>query len=137
MGERPVTVRTLDPPLHEFLPHSAKEQAEVAAQLGITPEAVKAKVDDLYEANLTQTTCGVSRDDAGKSLPLYLARDICRVAHPFATLDQDGVGQLVEMGTRRGRSTSPDLKVGICGKHCGDPALVEFCHRVGMNDETS
>ncbi len=241
MGHRPVTVRTLDPPLHEFLPHSAKEQAEVAAQLGITPEAVKAKVDDLYEANpmlghrgcrlgiaypeitrmqaraileaacivkkegvdvkpeimiplvsikqelvdqeqqvravaeevfrqygirvdyqvgtmielpraaltadkiaetaeffsfgtndLTQTTFGVSRDDAGKFLPLYLARDIWP-ADPFATLDQDGVGELVEMGTRRGRSTRPDLKVGICGEHGGDPASVEFCHRVGMN----
>ena len=241
MGHRPVTVRTLDPPLHEFLPHSAKEQAEVAAQLGISPEAVKAKVDDLYEANpmlghrgcrlgiaypeitrmqaraileaacivkkegvdvkpeimiplvsikqelvdqeqqvravaeevfrqygirvdyqvgtmielpraaltadkiaetaeffsfgtndLTQTTFGVSRDDAGKFLPLYLARDIWP-ADPFATLDQDGVGELVEMGTRRGRSTRPDLKVGICGEHGGDPASVEFCHRVGMN----
>ena len=241
MGERPVTVRTLDPPLHEFLPHTAKEQAEVAAQLGVTPEAVKAKVDDLHEANpmlghrgcrlgiaypeitrmqaraileaaclvkkegidvkpeimiplvgtkkelddqqrqvraiaedvfrqhgitvdylvgtmielpraaltadaiaetaeffslgtndLTQTTYGVSQDDAGKFLPLYLARGIWP-ADPFATLDQEGVGQLVEMGTRKGRSTRPDLKVGICGEHGGDPASVEFCHRVGMN----
>jgi len=241
MGERPVTVRTLDPPLHEFLPHTAKEQAEVAAQLGVTPEAVKAKVDDLHEANpmlghrgcrlgiaypeitrmqaraileaaclvkkegidvkpeimiplvgtkkelddqqrqvraiaedvfrqhgitvdylvgtmielpraaltadaiaetaeffsfgtndLTQTTFGVSRDDAGKFLPLYLARGIWP-ADPFATLDQEGVGQLVEMGTRKGRSTRPELKVGICGEHGGDPASVEFCHRVGMN----
>jgi len=241
MGERPVTVRTLDPPLHEFLPHTAKEQAEVAAQLGVTPEAVKAKVDDLHEANpmlghrgcrlgiaypeitrmqaraileaaclvkkegidvkpeimiplvgtkkelddqqrqvraiaedvfrqhgitvdylvgtmielpraaltadaiaetaeffslgtndLTQTTYGVSQDDAGKFLPLYLARGIWP-ADPFATLDQEGVGQLVEMGTRKGRSTRPELKVGICGEHGGDPASVEFCHRVGMN----
>ena len=240
MGERPVTVRTLDPPLHEFLPHTAREQAEVATQIGLTAEAVKAKVDDLHEANpmlghrgcrlgiaypeitrmqaraileaacivkkegvdvkpeimiplvgikkelvdqeqqvravaeevfsaardqgrlpgrhhdraaarradrrrdrrdggvlllrtndLTQTTFGVSRDDAGKLLPLYLARDIWP-ADPFASLDQDGVGQLVEMGTRKGRSTRPDLKVGICGEH-GDPASVEFCHRVGMN----
>jgi pyruvate,orthophosphate dikinase len=241
MGERPVTVRTLDPPLHEFLPHTAKEQAEVAGQLGITPEAVKAKVDDLHEANpmlghrgcrlgiaypeitrmqaraileaacivkkeginvqpeimiplvgtkkelvdqeqhvraiaedvfrqhgikvdylvgtmielpraaltadqiaetaeffsfgtndLTQTTLGVSRDDAGKFLPLYIERGIWE-GDPFASLDQDGVGQLVEMGTRKGRSTRPDLKVGICGEHGGDPASVEFCHRVGMN----
>jgi len=82
--------------------------------------------------DLTQTTFGVSRDDAGKFLPLYLAWDIWP-ADPFASLDQDGVGQLVEMGTRKGRSTRPDLKVGICGEHGGDPASVEFCHRVGMN----
>lgn len=82
--------------------------------------------------DLTQTTYGVSQDDAGKFLPLYLARGIWP-ADPFATLDQEGVGQLVEMGTRKGRSTRPELKVGICGEHGGDPASVEFCHRVGMN----
>ncbi len=241
MGERPVTVRTLDPPLHEFLPHTAKEQAELAQQMGVAPEVIKAKVDDLHEANpmlghrgcrlgiaypeitrmqaraileaacivkkegvavhpeimiplvgtkkelvdqeqnvrkiaedvfkqhgikvdylvgtmielpraaltadriaetaeffsfgtndLTQTALGISRDDAGKFLPLYLARDIWP-ADPFASLDQEGVGQLVEMGTRKGRTTRPDLKVGICGEHGGDPASVEFCHGVGMN----
>ena len=241
MGERPVTVRTLDPPLHEFLPHTEKEQAEVARDLGVEPSVVAAKVADLHEANpmlghrgcrlgiaypeitrmqaraileaacivkkegvdvhpeimiplvgtkkeladqashvravaedvfrehgvtvdylvgtmielpraaltadaiaevaeffsfgtndLTQTTFGVSRDDAGKFLPLYLEREIWPT-DPFASLDVDGVGQLVEIGTRKGRSTRVDLKVGICGEHGGDPASVAFCHHVGMN----
>jgi pyruvate,orthophosphate dikinase len=241
MGERPVTIRTLDPPLHEFLPHSAKEQEELARQMGVTAAVVAAKVEDLREANpmlghrgcrlgiafpeitrmqaraileaacivkkdgvdvhpeimiplvgtrkelenqdaqvravaeqvfaeqgvrvaymvgtmievpraaltadeiagvaeffsfgtndLTQMTLGISRDDAGKFLPLYLSHDIWP-ADPFETLDQAGVGQLVEMGVARGRSTRADLKVGICGEQGGDPATVKFCHRVGMN----
>jgi pyruvate,orthophosphate dikinase len=241
MGERPVTIRTLDPPLHEFVPHDEEGQAEVAAQMGVDPSVIKAKVEDLHEANpmlghrgcrlgiaypeitrmqaraileaacivkkegvavrpeimiplvgtkkelqhqegvvrtaaaevfaeqgvtvdylvgtmieipraaltaneiaevaeffsfgtndLTQMTFGISRDDAGKFLPLYLEGDIWP-ADPFGTLDQTGVGQLVEMGVERGRSTKPDLKVGICGEHGGDPASVKFCHRVGMD----
>ncbi len=82
--------------------------------------------------DLTQMTLGISRDDAGKFLPLYLSHDIWP-ADPFETLDQAGVGQLVEMGVTRGRSTRADLKVGICGEQGGDPATVKFCHRVGMN----
>jgi pyruvate,orthophosphate dikinase len=243
MGERPVTIRTLDPPLHEFLPHSAAEQEELARQMGVTAAVVAAKVEDLREANpmlghrgcrlgiafpeitrmqaraileaacivkgegvdvhpeimiplvgikkeledqvavvrrvaeqvfaeqgvtvdylvgtmievpraaltadqiaevaeffsfgtndLTQMTFGVSRDDAGKFMPLYVSesKDIWP-SDPFATLDQEGVGQLVEMGIQKGRSTRPDLKVGICGEHGGDPESVKFCHRVGMN----
>ena len=241
MGERPVTIRTLDAPLHEFLPHSAAEQEELARQMGVTAAVVAAKVEDLREANpmlghrgcrlgiafpeitrmqaraileaacivkkdgldvhpeimiplvgtrkelenqdaqvravaeqvfaeqgvrvaymvgtmievpraaltadeiagvaeffsfgtndLTQMTLGISRDDAGKFLPLYLSNDIWP-ADPFETLDQAGVGQLVEMGVARGRSTRADLKVGICGEQGGDPATVKFCHRVGMN----
>lgn len=241
MGERPVTVRTLDPPLHEFLPHTEREQEEVARQMGVPVTVIRAKVAELHEANpmlghrgcrlgltypeitrmqaraileaacavkaegvnvqpeimiplvgtrkeledqtrqvrevaaqvfaergieveylvgtmielpraaltadriaevaeffsfgtndLTQTTYGISRDDAGKFLPVYLERDVWP-ADPFATLDVEGVGQLVEMGTARGRSTRPTLKVGICGEHGGDPASVEFCHRVGMD----
>jgi pyruvate,orthophosphate dikinase len=243
MGELPVTVRTLDPPLHEFLPHSAKEQAEVAAQMGVSQEQIAAKVAELHEFNpmlghrgcrlgvafpeitrmqaraileaacivkkegidvhpeimiplvgtkkelanqadvvrtvaaevfaqqgaavdylvgtmievpraaltadqiaevaeffsfgtndLTQMTFGVSRDDAGKFLSLYTseALDIWP-ADPFAVLDQDGVGQLVELGVRKGRSARPTLKVGICGEHGGEPSSVKFCHRVGMD----
>ena len=241
MGERPVTIRTLDPPLHEFLPHTEKDQAALAAELGVPAERVAAKVAELHEFNpmlghrgcrlgigfpeitrmqaraileaacivkkegvavhpeimiplvgtkkelenqaalvrtvadsvfaeqgvtvdylvgtmieipraaltaneiaevaeffsfgtndLTQMTFGISRDDAGKFLPLYLEEDIWP-ADPFGTLDQGGVGQLVEMGVQRGRSTKPDLKVGICGEHGGDPASVKFCHRVGMD----
>lgn len=241
MGEMPVTVRTLDPPLHEFLPHTEKEQEEVAGQMGIAADVVRAKIAELHEANpmlghrgcrlgltypeitrmqaraileaacivkaegvdvhpeimiplvgtrreledqtqhvrqvaeevfaergirvdylvgtmielpraaltadriaevaeffsfgtndLTQTTYGISRDDAGKFLPHYLEHEVWP-ADPFATLDVEGVGQLVDIGTSRGRSTRPDLKVGICGEHGGDPASVEFCHRVGMD----
>ena len=241
MGERPVTIRTLDPPLHEFLPHDAQGQAEVARQMGVDVAVIAAKVEDLHEANpmlghrgcrlgiafpeitrmqvraileaacivkkegidvhpeimiplvgtrkeledqarevretaesvfaeqavtvdylvgtmietpraalvadeiaavaeffsfgtndLTQMTFGISRDDAGKFLPLYLDKGIWE-SDPFASLDQTGVGQLVEMGIRKGRSTRADLKVGVCGEHGGDPDSVKFCHRVGMD----
>jgi len=243
MGERPVTVRALDPPLHEFMPHTELEQKQVAAAMGVTPMEIAAKVEDLKEANpmlghrgcrlgiaypeitamqaraileaacivkkegvdvhpeimiplvgvkkeledqaavvrrvaaevfaeqgvtvdylvgtmieipraaltadqiaevaeffsfgtndLTQMTFGVSRDDAGKFLPLYVSEEKeIWPSDPFATLDQEGVGQLVEMGIERGRSTRPGLKVGICGEHGGDPESVKFCHRAGMN----
>ncbi|HNX43117.1 MAG TPA: pyruvate, phosphate dikinase [Bacteroidales bacterium] len=237
----PVTVRTLDPPLHEFVPHEEANQAEMAAEMGISAEDVKKKVDSLHEMNpmlghrgcrlgntypeitemqvraileaalnlkargieakpeimiplagtkkelemqidivrktaeklfaerndridylagtmieipraaltadqiaevaeffsfgtndLTQMTFGYSRDDAGKFLPVYLDKNILK-NDPFQVLDQEGVGQLVRMGTEKGRSTRPNLKVGICGEHGGEPSSVEFCHRVGMN----
>jgi pyruvate,orthophosphate dikinase len=237
----PVTIRTLDPPLHEFLPHSEKEIAELASELGIEVSKLKAKIESLHEFNpmlgfrgcrlgvvfpeitemqaraiieaavnvakkgipvkpeimiplvghvnefilqedivrrvakevmnekgkkisylvgtmielpraaltadeiagraeffsygtndLTQTTFGLSRDDAGKFLPLYVQNDILP-SDPFEALDQTGVGQLVEMGTRKGRSVRKDLKVGICGEHGGEPSSVEFCHRTGLN----
>jgi pyruvate,orthophosphate dikinase len=82
--------------------------------------------------DLTQMTFGYSRDDVGKFLPYYLRNKILS-ADPFQTLDQTGVGQLVQLGIKRGRATRKDLKVGICGEHGGDPKSVEFCHRVGMN----
>jgi pyruvate,orthophosphate dikinase len=241
MEGRPVTIRTLDPPLHEFLPHTDKEVAELASQLGISEKKLKNKIESLAEFNpmlgfrgcrlgvvypeitemqaraiieaavnvvkkgikvkpeimiplvsvvnefslqeeivrkvakevmqekgkkinylvgtmielpraaltadeiaqkaeffsfgtndLTQTTFGLSRDDAGKFLPLYVQNDILQ-SDPFETLDQSGVGELVEMGTKKGRSIRKDLKVGICGEHGGDPASVEFCHRTGLN----
>jgi len=237
----PVTVRLLDPPLHEFVPHEEKDQVEIAKELGIDPQKVKERVDSLHEFNpmlghrgcrlgntypeitqmqaraiieaainvkkqgvkvlpeimvpligtlaefklqeeiiretaeavfkesgekveymvgtmieipraaltadkvaesaeffsfgtndLTQMTFGYSRDDAGTFLPIYLNKNLLK-HDPFQVLDQEGVGQLVEMGTKRGRSTRPDLKVGICGEHGGEPSSVEFCHRVGMN----
>ena len=237
----PTTIRTLDPPLHEFLPHSEKEQQELADALNIPLEKLKQKIDSLHEFNpmlgfrgcrlgilypeitemqaraimeaacdvaekgikvkpeimiplvsdlqefkiqetivrkvaaevmkekgkkiaymvgtmielpraaltadqiaksaeffsfgtndLTQTTFGLSRDDAGKFLPLYVQNEILP-NDPFEVLDQEGVGQLVKMGTERGRSTRADLKVGICGEHGGEPASVEFCHRTGLN----
>ena len=82
--------------------------------------------------DLTQMTMGLSRDDAGKFLPAYVDKKIYS-DDPFQVLDQTGVGQLVEIGIQKGRSTKPNLKIGICGEHGGDPESVVFCHRVGMN----
>jgi pyruvate, orthophosphate dikinase len=241
MGSRPVTIRTLDPPLHEFLPHGEKEREAVARQAGVDPRVVARKVAELHEMNpmlghrgcrlgisfpeitrmqtraileaacrvkkegievkpeimiplvghvrelsdqasivretaakvfaqegvsveflvgtmielpraavtadeiamvaeffsfgtndLTQTTFGLSRDDAGKFLSEYVRREILP-ADPFEKIDQGGVGKLVKMGVDLGRGTRPDLKVGICGEHGGDPSSVEFCHRVGLD----
>lgn len=241
MHDLPVTVRTLDPPLHEFLPHEDENQQEMADEMGITLEEVKAKVDSLHEFNpmlghrgcrlgitypeitemqaraileaacqltkegvkvfpeimipligtkaelanqkkvvtetaekvmeeqnvkvnylvgtmieipraaltanevaeeaqffsfgtndLTQMAFGYSRDDAGKFLKEYLDRGILE-EDPFQVLDQNGVGILVEMAVQKGRSTKPDLKIGICGEHGGEPKSVAFCHRIGMN----
>ena len=82
--------------------------------------------------DLTQTTFGFSRDDVNKILTAYLANGILK-QDPFAVLDREGVGQLVKMGTERGRKTRPALKVGICGEHGGEPSSVEFCHQTGLN----
>ncbi len=236
-----VTVRLLDPPLHEFVPHQTATQKELATEMGLTLEEVKAKVDSLEEFNpmlghrgcrlgitypeitemqtraiieaalavkargikvmpeimvplvgslkelqnqanvinttaakvfeekgdsviykvgtmievpraaltanevaevaeffsfgtndLTQMTFGYSRDDAPKFLKFYKEHGIIKV-DPFEVLDQVGVGQLVKMGVEKGRSTRPDLKVGICGEHGGEPSSVKFCANLGMN----
>ncbi|QDU94567.1 pyruvate, phosphate dikinase [Lignipirellula cremea] len=239
----PVTVRLLDPPLHEFLPHEEKGQKEVAAALGLDLKAVKNRVQALHESNpmlghrgcrlsvtypeilemqvraiveatieckknridagaeimiplvgtaaelkllreraeavieavkteqkytkdlpiligtmieipraaltadevakhadffsfgtndLTQMTFGYSRDDVNSFLPDYKKQDILH-NDPFETLDQTGVGQLVEMGVLKGRSTNKTLKVGICGEHGGDPSSIEFCYKTGLD----
>ncbi|MDE6273011.1 MAG: pyruvate, phosphate dikinase [Muribaculaceae bacterium] len=236
-----VTIRLLDPPLHEFVPHQTATQKELATEMGLTLEEVKAKVDSLEEFNpmlghrgcrlgitypeitemqtraiieaalnckakglkvypeimvplvgslkelsnqaavinitankvfeekgetipykvgtmievpraaltanqiaevaeffsfgtndLTQMTFGFSRDDAPKFLKFYKDHGIIKV-DPFEVLDQEGVGQLVEMGVKKGRETRPDLKVGICGEHGGEPSSVKFCAKLGMN----
>jgi pyruvate,orthophosphate dikinase len=236
-----VTIRLLDPPLHEFTPNDNESQKEMAEKLGVDVKVVKEKVESLHEFNpmlghrgcrlgntypeitemqaraiieaacdlkakglnpkpeimvpligtvqeykmqediirdtaekvfaekgtkvdymvgtmieipraaltadeiakhaeffsfgtndLTQMTFGYSRDDAGKFLPIYLQKGLLK-NDPFQQLDQTGVGQLVEMGTQKGRSTNPELKVGICGEHGGEPTSVEFCHRTGMD----
>jgi pyruvate,orthophosphate dikinase len=236
-----VTIRLLDPPLHEFVPHQLATQRELAEEMGVSVDVIKAKVDSLEEFNpmlghrgcrlgntypeitemqtraiieaalnlkakgidarpeimvpligtvkefemqagiirgtankvfeergdkidyllgtmieipraaltadlvaaeadffsfgtndLTQMTFGYSRDDIGTFLPIYLDKGILK-HDPFQVLDQEGVGQLVQMGTQKGRSVKPDLKVGICGEHGGEPSSVKFCHRVGMN----
>ena len=241
MDGMPVTVRLLDPPLHEFVPHSDEDIKALADEMGLTFEDLKATVEDLAEFNpmmghrgcrlavtypeiaemqaraimeaavacnkdgmdivpeimiplvgdvkelkyvkqfvvetaeavlsennmkfaykvgtmieipraaltadeiateaeffsfgtndLTQMTFGFSRDDAGKFLDAYYEKKIFE-SDPFAKLDQTGVGKLVEMATKLGRQTRPDIKLGICGEHGGDPSTVEFCHRTGLN----
>ncbi len=241
MAGLPVTIRLLDPPLHEFLPQDKASQAEMARRLKVAPAVVRKKVEQLHEFNpmlghrgcrlavtypaicrmqaraiieaalnvrktgrivlpeimiplagavtelklvkddvvdeikmvfkerkarikyiigtmievpraaltadeiaaeaeffsfgtndLTQMTMGFSRDDAGKFLGEYVNKGIY-AADPFQKLDQNGVGKLVEMGTRLGRKTRKKLKVGICGEHGGEPESIDFCHRVGMN----
>ncbi len=241
MHGKPVTVRLLDPPLHEFLPHTDKEIEALAKDMGVTAETLHNKVEQLHELNpmlghrgcrlgivfpeitamqataileaacevkkagvdvlpeimvplvgnvnelrhqeqlirkiaaevfaaqgieveymvgtmielpraaltadeiaevaeffsfgtndLTQTTLGISRDDAGKFLPHYVSTDVID-ADPFEKLDQAGVGQLVEMGVKKGRSTRKGMKIGICGEHGGEPSSVKFCHRAEMN----
>ena len=82
--------------------------------------------------DLTQMTFGYSRDDINTFLPDYLSQDILHV-DPFQSLDQTGVGQLVDTGVKKGRSTKKELKVGICGEHGGDPESIDFCHRAGLN----
>jgi pyruvate,orthophosphate dikinase len=82
--------------------------------------------------DLTQTTFGLSRDDAGSFLPYYVEKGILKY-DPFVSIDEDGVGALMEMGVAKGRSVKPDLKIGICGEHGGDPQSVDLCHRLGLN----
>ena len=82
--------------------------------------------------DLTQMGFGFSRDDVGKFLPFYIEKGILQ-EDPFSSLDQKGIGALIKMGIEKGRSTNPQLEIGICGEHGGDPKSVKFCHRVGMN----
>ena len=105
------------------LPRAALVAGEIAAQ---------AQFFSFGTNDLTQTTYGFSRDDIGKILPVYLQSGVLR-QDPFASLDQQGVGKLVQMATENGRRARPELKVGICGEHGGDPASVEFFHRTGLN----
>ena len=102
--------------------------ALVAGQL-----AERAEFFSFGTNDLTQTTFGYSRDDAeGKFLLQYVEMGVLPV-NPFQTLDTDGVGRLIEIATTEGRKTRPDLKVGICGEHGGDPASIAFCHAAGLN----
>ena len=203
MEDRPCTIRLLGPPLHEFLPHSEEEMAEVAKSAGVSVEVLKRQADDLHESNpmlghrgcrlgitypeiyemqaraifeaavqvaketgympipevmiplpraalqagniaksaaffsfgtndLTQTTLGISRDDATRFLKAYEEQGIYE-KDPFVTLDQEGVGELVKIAAERGRATRPDIKLGICGEHGGDPASVMFCDALGLD----
>src|SRR6266513_2649333 len=141
----PATIRFLDPPLHEFLPNDvAKEKnrkfnylvgtmieipraALVADQIAQDAEFFSFGTNDL-----TQTTLGMSRDDSGSFLPAYAELDIVD-SNPFASIDQKGVGRLMEITRDFGRKTRPNIKLGICGEHGGEPASVKFCHRLGLD----
>jgi pyruvate,orthophosphate dikinase len=105
------------------LPRAALRAAEIAAS---------AEFFSFGTNDLTQTTFGISRDDAASFLGTYMARGIL-ASDPFVTIDREGVGELVRMGVERGRKARPKLKVGICGEHGGDPASVAFCHEIGLD----
>ena len=105
------------------LPRAAVTANEIAAE---------AEFFSFGTNDLTQTTFGFSRDDAAKFISFYIQHGLFE-KDPFVTIDQGGVGKLVEMGVKKGRSVRPKIKVGICGEHGGDPASVEFCHRTGLN----
>jgi pyruvate,orthophosphate dikinase len=241
MKDLPVTIRLLDPPLHEFLPQDKEEIQKIAKELGVTPERIRSKIDELHELNpmlghrgcrlgitypeitemqtqaifeaaielakkgqsivpevmiplvgninefkhqkdvvvataerimkeaglkltylvgtmievprgaltaediakeaeffsfgtndLTQMTLGFSRDDVGKFVPIYIQHGILE-KDPFQVLDQVGVGSLMKIAIEKGRASRPNIKLGICGEHGGEPSSVEFCHKLGLN----
>jgi pyruvate,orthophosphate dikinase len=105
------------------LPRAALQARDIAA----TAEFFSFGTNDL-----TQTTFGLSRDDAATFLGAYTAAGILK-SDPFVTLDREGVGELIRVGSKRGRKTRPDLKIGICGEHGGDPASIAFCEEVGLD----
>jgi pyruvate,orthophosphate dikinase len=132
--------KVVDEKAHEVF---ARYNAEVAYKVGTMIEiprgaltadqvAQEAEFFSFGTNDLTQTTFGISRDDAGKFLNAYLAADIWE-ADPFEKLDRTGVGQLMAIAVQKGRSTRPGLKIGICGEHGGEPSSVEFCHSVGLD----
>ncbi|KAK4405625.1 Pyruvate, phosphate dikinase, chloroplastic [Sesamum angolense] len=148
MDGLPVTIRLLDPPLHEFLPEGEIEQIvqELTVDTGMSEKRLGISYPELTEMqiakeaeffsfgtnDLTQMTFGYSRDDVGKFLPIYLAKGILQ-NDPFEVLDQKGVGQLIKVATERGRTARPSLKVGICGEHGGEPSSVAFFAAAGLD----
>src|SRR5689334_12328508 len=122
MGEHGMTIEYLVGTMIE-LPRAALMADRIAAH---------AQFFSFGTNDLTQTTFGLSRDDSSRFLPNYIERKIVR-DDPFQVLDRDGVGQLVRMGTERGRSVKPELKVGICGEHGGDPQSIAFCNEIGLD----
>ena len=120
-----------------------ESKTKVAYQVGTMSELPRAslRAGEIAESaeffsfgtnDLTQTTFGISRDDAASFLGPYTARGILAL-DPFVSIDREGVGELVRIGVERGRKTRPNLKVGICGEHGGDPASVAFCHQIGLD----
>ncbi|MCK4403128.1 MAG: pyruvate, phosphate dikinase, partial [Dehalococcoidia bacterium] len=120
-----------------------KEAEGLAYKVGIMIELPRAaliadelaKFADFFSFgtnDLTQMALGISRDDAGTFMPSYLKREIFRI-DPFISLDEKGVGELIKIAVERGRKTKPDLKIGVCGEHGGDPKSIEFFHKVGLD----
>jgi len=105
------------------IPRAALRAGEIAQQ---------AEFFSFGTNDLTQTTLGMSRDDMGSFFPSYQSKEILP-SNPFASIDIDGVGELIEMAVKRGRETRKDLKIGICGEHGGDPRSIVFCHKMGLN----
>ena len=156
MDGLPVTIRLLDPPLHEFLPdveellvRDAKSELDAEGRkvdytVGTMIEVPRAAVtaNEIAETaeffsfgtnDLTQTAWGFSRDDVEAAFfASYLEKGVFTVS-PFETLDADGVGRLVRIAAEEGRATRPDLKLGVCGEHGGDPESVHFFHDVGLD----
>jgi pyruvate,orthophosphate dikinase len=140
MGELEFCKQVIEETIKEVF---AKKKTKVNYMIGTMIEVPRAALiaDEIAKEaeffsfgtnDLTQMTCGFSRDDAGKFLKEYVEKGIFE-KDPFQVLDQEGVGQLVEMGIQKGRSTRKNLKIGICGEHGGEPSSVAFCHRVGMS----
>jgi pyruvate,orthophosphate dikinase len=140
MGELEFCKQVIEETIKEVF---AKKKTKVNYMIGTMIEVPRAALiaDEIAKEaeffsfgtnDLTQMTCGFSRDDAGKFLKEYVEKGIFE-KDPFQVLDQEGVGQLVEMGIQKGRSTRKNLKVGICGEHGGEPSSVAFCHRAGMS----
>jgi len=135
----------------EILKAAIARVADAVAAMGVAPEYIVGTMIELPRAalragdiaphaeffsfgtnDLTQTTFGLSRDDAGRFLPDYVAQGIME-KDPFVTLDQNGVGDLIQIAVERGRAVKSSLKLGICGEHGGDPASIGFCHRAGLD----
>ena len=127
------TIKVLFAEVGDSVDHLVGTMIEIPrAALTADKIATSAEFFSFGTNDLTQMTFGYSRDDAGKFLPVYLEKGLLK-NDPFEVLDQEGVGQLVEMACRLGKETRPDIKLGICGEHGGEPSSVEFCHRVGLD----
>ncbi|MFH1235387.1 MAG: putative PEP-binding protein, partial [Parcubacteria group bacterium] len=134
--QKAIIVRVADETIAEYgvnLKYMVGTMIEVPrAALTADEIAAEAEFFSFGTNDLTQMTLGFSRDDIGTFLPEYLKSNILE-KDPFAVLDQTGVGQLVQMAAKKGRSVKKDLKLGICGEHGGEPSSIDFCHRVGLN----
>ncbi|MDA8169717.1 MAG: pyruvate, phosphate dikinase [Nitrospiraceae bacterium] len=133
---REMTIRVAEEVQKEYkvkVAYTVGTMIEVA-RAAITADEIAAQAEffSFGTNDLTQTTFGLSRDDAGRFLPAYVEKGILE-DDPFVTIDQEGVGQLMKIAVEKGRKTKKDLKMGICGEHGGEPKSVEFCHRIGLN----